>query len=143
MIMKYFLVFLSGVLLACMQSFNGQLSTVIGIYGTSFLVHLIGAILMILYIKVIKKEKIRLGPMPIYIYSGGLWGLVVVSFTSLAISPIGNVLTTCLSIAGQIFLSILLDHFGLFGVVQNSFNIKRVPALLLIIFGILLINFGG
>ena len=55
--MKYFLVFLSGVLLACMQSFNGQLSTVIVIYGTSFLVHLIGAILMILYIKVIKKEK--------------------------------------------------------------------------------------
>lgn len=143
--MKYFLVFLSGVLLACMQSFNGQLSTVIGIYGTSFLVHLIGAILMILYIKVIKKEKIRLGPMPIYIYiySGGLCGLLLVSFTSLAISHIGNVLTTCLSIAGQIFLSILLDHFGLFGVVQNSFNIKRVPALLLIIFGILLINFGG
>ena len=58
--MKYFLVFLSGVLLACMQSFNGQLSTVIGIYGTSFLVHLIGAILMILYIKVIKKEIRRL-----------------------------------------------------------------------------------
>ena len=110
MIMKYFLVFLSGVLLACMQSFNGQLSTVIGIYGTSFLVHLIGAILMILYIKVIKKEKIRLGPMPIYVYSGGLCGLLLVSFTSLAISHIGNVLTTCLSIAGQIFLSILVNY---------------------------------
>lgn len=141
--MMYFLVFLSGVLLACMQSFNGQLSTVIGIYGTSFLVHLIGGILMVFYIKVIKKEKIRLAPMPLYVYTGGLCGLLLVSFTSLTISHIGNVLTTCLSITGQIFLSIVLDHFGLFNIQKNPFNIKRIPALLLIIAGILMINLGG
>ena len=141
--MMYFLVFLSGVLLACMQSFNGQLSTTIGIYGTSLLVHLIGGILMIFYIKIIKKEKIRLAPMPLYVYMGGLCGLLLVSFTSLTISHIGNVLTTCLSITGQILLSIVLDHFGLFGVQQNSFNLKRIPALLLIISGILMINLGG
>lgn len=141
--MMYFLVFLSGVLLACMQSFNGQLSTSIGIYTTSFIVHFIGAILLIFYIKIIKKEKIRLAPMPLYVYSGGICGLMLVSFTSLTISHIGNVLTTCLSIAGQIFLSILLDHFGLFGVQKNKFNIKRIPALILIIAGILIINFGG
>lgn len=139
----YFLVFLSGVLLACMQSFNGELSTTIGIYGTSFLVHLIGGILIVFYIKVMKKEKIKLAPMPLYVYCGGLCGLILVSFTSLTISHIGNVLTTCLSITGQIFLSILLDHFGLFGVQQVPFNSKRIPALIFVLVGVLLISFGG
>ena len=141
--MTYFLVFLSGVLLAAMQSFNGKLSTSIGIYGTSFLVHLIGGILLAFYITVIKKEKIRLHPMPLYAYAGGIFGLILVSFTSLTIAHIGNVLTTVLTITGQIFLSILLDHFGLFGVQQNSFNVRRIPALCLILLGVLLISFGG
>lgn len=141
--MTYFLVFLSGVLLAAMQSFNGKLSTSIGIYGTSFLVHLIGGILLAFYITVIKKEKIRLYPMPLYAYAGGIFGLILVSFTSLTIAHIGNVLTTVLTITGQIFLSILLDHFGLFGVQRNSFNVRRIPALCLILLGVLLISFGG
>lgn len=126
-----------------MQSFNGQLSNTIGIYGTSLIVHLIGGSVLIFYIKAIKKEKIHLGPMPLYAYCGGLCGLILVSFTSLSISHIGNVLTTCLSIAGQVFLSIILDHFGLFGVIQNTFNTKRIPALFLILLGVVLVSMGG
>ena len=58
--MAYLLVFLSGVFLACMQSFNGQLNASIGMYATSFFVHVIGGIVLFLYIsysKIIKKEK--------------------------------------------------------------------------------------
>lgn len=141
--MAYLFVFLSGVFLACMQSFNGQLSINIGMYGTSFLVHIIGGVVMLFYIKAIKREKILLGPMPIYVYFGGLCGLIMVSFSSLAIANIGNVMFTCISICGQIFLSIVFDHFGLFGLKKNSFNLKRILALVLILIGVLIINFGG
>ena len=48
--MAYLLVFLSGVFLACMQSFNGQLNASIGMYATSFFVHVIGGIVLFLYI---------------------------------------------------------------------------------------------
>lgn len=141
--MAYLFVFLSGVFLACMQSFNGQLNASIGMYGTSLIVHIIGGIVLFLYIHFIKKEKLKFGPMPFYAYLGGICGLLMVSFTSLTIYNIGNVLFTCLSICGQIFLSIIIDHFGLFGIKKNTFNLKRIPALLLIVIGVLIINFGG
>ena len=141
--MIYIYVLLSGVFVACMQSFNGQLTSSIGMYGTSLLVHVIGGLVILAYIKLIKKEKLKFGPMPWYLYLGGLIGLIMVSFSSLTISHIGNTLYTCFSITGQVFLSILFDHFGLFGVKQTSFHSKRIPGLLLIIFGILLIQFGG
>lgn len=141
--MAYLLVFLSGVFLACMQSFNGQLNASIGMYATSFFVHVIGGIVLFLYIHFVKKEKIIFGPMPFYAYLGGICGLLMVSFTSLTIYNIGNVLFTCISICGQIFLSIVIDHFGLFGIKKTSFNLKRIPALILIAIGVLIINFGG
>lgn len=141
--MIYLYVFLSGVFLACMQSFNGQLTSTIGMFGTSLVVHVIGGAVMLAYIKLIKKEKIVWGPMPWFLYLGGLIGLVMVSFTSWTISHIRNILFTCFSIAGQVFLSIILDHFGLFGIQQNSFNMKRIPGILLILTGILIIQFGG
>ena len=141
--MIYLYVFLSGVFLACMQSFNGQLTGTIGMFGTSLVVHVIGGAVMLAYIKLIKKEKIVWGPMPWFLYLGGLIGLVIVSFTSWTISHIGNILFTCFSIAGQVFLSIILDHFGLFGIQQNSFNMKRIPGILLILTGILIIQFKG
>lgn len=141
--MIYLYVFLSGVFLACMQSFNVQLTSTIGMFGTSLVVHVIGGAVMLAYIKLIKKEKIVWGPMPWFLYLGGLIGLVMVSFTSWTISHIGNILFTCFSIAGQVFLSIILDHFGLFGIQQNSFNMKRIPGILLILTGILIIQFGG
>lgn len=66
--MIYFLVFIAGLLLACMQSFNGLLSNYIGTYGTSLIVHCIGAVMLLVYL-LIKKERIRLYPMPWYLYS--------------------------------------------------------------------------
>lgn len=141
--MIYLYVFLSGIFVACMQSFNGQLTSTIGMYGTSLVVHMIGGLVMLGYIKLVKRERIVWGPMPWYLYLGGLIGLVLVSFSSITISHIGNTLYTCFQTTGQVFLSIVLDHFGLFGIQQNSFNTKRIPGLLLILLGILIINFGG
>lgn len=141
--MAYLLVLIAGILLSAMQSFNGLLSDYIGLYGTSFTVHITGVILLSLYIVFISKEKIKLTPMPWYLYSAGVFGVILVAFTSLVIGKLGVAFTTCLSIAGQIFLSIIIDHFGLFGVKKVSFKKKRIPCLLLIIIGLILINFAS
>ena len=51
--MIYFLVFIAGLLLACMQSFNGLLSNYIGTYGTSLIV---SALLCCLFICLLKRK---------------------------------------------------------------------------------------
>ena len=48
--MIYFLVFVGGLLLSSMQSLNGLLSGYLGLFGTSFAVHVIGGVLLAAFI---------------------------------------------------------------------------------------------
>ncbi len=136
------LVFLAGALQAAMQSLNGVLQGYVGQFGTSLVTHVVGGVLLITYIWG-RRRKIRLGPMPWYLYSAGLFGLVQVAGSSFCVMKIGPALTTCLSICGQLIQSILVDHFGWMGVRQVPFDKRRIPALAVILAGILVVNFGG
>ena len=88
------------------------------------------------------KEKLKMGPMPVYLYSAGLFGYVLVFLTSYTIVHIGATLTTCLSIAGQVVASVVIDHFDLFHIKRVPFNSKRIIPLLLIIIGVIIANMG-
>lgn len=141
--MLYFLVFLAGALQVAMQSFNGLLQGHVGLLGTSLTTHVTGGLLLLLYILLIRREQVRLGPMPWGLYSAGLWGLALVAGSSLCVGTIGPAITTCLNVSGQLVLSILMDHHGWMGVQQVSFHPKRLPCLGIILAGILVVNFGG
>lgn len=137
--MNYILVFLAGMCLACMQSFNGQLGQFIGLLATSLMTHVIGGLCLGFYILGIKKEKLKFTGMPLPLYSAGCLGLILVFCTSFCVARIGAVATTGLSIVGQVMGSILIDHFGLFGVRRVPFKMKRIPALCVIAAGLILI----
>ena len=76
------------------------------------------------------------------VYSAGLFGYVLVFLTSYTIVHIGATLTTCLSIAGQVVASVVIDHFDLFHIKRVPFNSKRIIPLLLIIIGVIIANMG-
>lgn len=135
-------VFLAGVLQAGMQSFNGELQGYIGLMGTSLVTHVVGGLLLVLYL-LGRRERIVLGPMPWKLYSAGIFGLMLVAGTSLCVARIGTALTTCLSISGQLLQSILMDHFGWMGVKKTDFARARVPCLLVILAGLVLMQLGG
>lgn len=139
----YFLVFLAGVMLSLMQSFGGVLSGYIGLFGSSFVVHLIGGVLLIAYLAVILRQRIRLGPMPWYAYLAAVFGIALTTTNSYCVTRLGASLTTCLSVAGQLFFSILIDHFGLLGMRKRRFDPRRLPALGLILAGLALVTFAG
>ena len=140
--MQYFLVFLAGVFLALQQSINGELGNYIPLTHVVLIEHVVGGLCIFVYLKFIKKEKLKLGPMPVYLYSAGLFGYVLVFLTSYTIVHIGATLTTCLSIAGQVVASVVIDHFDLFHIKRVPFNSKRIIPLLLIITGVIIANMG-
>ena len=80
----YFLVFLAGAMLSLMQSFGDVLSGYIGLFGSSFVVHLIGGMLLIAYLAVILRQRIRLGPMPWYAYLAAAFGIALTTPTATA-----------------------------------------------------------
>lgn len=138
--MYSFLVLLAGILQSAMISFNGLLAESVSLWGVSLVVHASGGILLILYILLAIREKITLRGMPWYLYSAGFFGVLLVSVSSWCIGILGAAVTTCLSVAGQLCMSAVIDHYGMFHVPKVPFSPKRIPCFLMILAGILLLN---
>lgn len=138
--MYSFLVLVAGMLQSAMMSFNGLLSESIGLFGVSLVVHVSGGVLLVVYIFLFVREKITLRGMPWYLYSAGFFGVLLVSVSSYCVGILGAAATTCLSVAGQLFISAVIDHYGWFRVPKVPFSPRRIPCFLMILAGIILLN---
>ena len=134
------LVLFAGMLQSAMMSFNGLLSDSIGLFGVSLVVHASGGLLLVLYILLFVRTKITLLGMPWHLYSAGFFGVLLVSVSSYCVGILGAAATTCLAVAGQLFISAVIDHYGWFHVPKVPFSPKRIPCFLMILVGILLLN---
>lgn len=140
--MSLLLLLLGGICLGLMTSMNGQLALYLNIFQISFIVHIIGAVLLLGYIKFIKKERIHLKGAPVYVYFVGLLGVTLVATSSICAGNIGATLTMALSVVGQMIISAVIDHFGLFHVPVLKFRWERIPAYLIITAGLLLMIYA-
>jgi bacterial/archaeal transporter family-2 protein len=72
-------------------------------------------------------------------FTGGLFGAFFVTSVIFSIQKIGSANMTVLIIAGQLFMTILLDHYGWLGFNIHQVNIYRILGGILIIGGAYLI----
>lgn len=77
---------------------------------------------------------------PWYLWLGGLLGAIYVSCVIFINQQQGVALTFALAIAGQIFISLLIDHFGLLGAYVRPMSMSKIIGALLIIGGLFLIK---
>lgn len=62
---------------------------------------------------------------PIY-YTGGIYGVLFVTTIFVLAPRIGIANTVVAAIIGQLVLSVILDHFGLFGLVRRPITVFRM-----------------
>lgn len=79
---------------------------------------------------------------PWYAWMGGLYGAVFVVAAAYAIPRIGVASAMTLFVAGQLLISVLVDHFGGFGVAARPVNLTRLAGLALVIGGVVLVRRG-
>ncbi len=77
---------------------------------------------------------------PWYVWIGGLLGAIYVACIIFVNQQQGVALTFALVVAGQIFISLLIDHFGLLGSIVRPVSIPKIIGALLIIAGLVLIK---
>ena len=142
--MYFMLVLAAGLFQAAMSSLNGLLGDRIGIFGVSFISHFVGILPLGLYILLIQKKPIRFGfgKMPAYVYTAGLMGALITAISSYCVFRLGASVTACIAAAAQLITSAAIDHFGWFGAVKVPFDWRRLPGILVIFAGILLLNLG-
>jgi len=77
---------------------------------------------------------------PIYIWLAGIIGAFYVVGSVSLLPQLGVALTFSLIIAGQMLVTLVLDHYGLLGVPVKTINLPRLIGILLIIGGVILIR---
>ncbi len=140
--MYMFFLLLAGLLQGLMVSLNGQLALYFNSIEVSFFVHGAGAVLLLLYILLVEKKRPHFGGAPVYVYAVGFLGITMVSTSSFCTAHIGAATCTAISVAGQMVISALIDHFGWFHTKRVPFRLSRLPGFLLTVAGVLLILLG-
>lgn len=81
---------------------------------------------------------------PLWIWLGGLFGVIGLTTNILIFPKLGGVQTTVLPICGQILMGLLIDHFGLFEAHQAVLTPLRVIGAVLVIAGVVgAVTLGG
>jgi len=79
---------------------------------------------------------------PSWLLLGGVLGPVYVIILTVATPAIGVAMTMIGVLAGQVFKSLIIDHFGLLGTPHRKIDIKRIIALIFIIAALVLVAQG-
>lgn len=80
--------------------------------------------------------------LPWWVWIGGLYGAVFVVAAAWGVPRLGVAVTITLMVAGQLLISLFLDHFGAMGVPKQPMNVMRVAGILMVIGGVVLVRRG-
>ncbi len=73
-------------------------------------------------------------------WTGGILGAYFVACTVILVPRLGVALTFSLIIAGQMVLTLIIDHYGFFDVPVRQISLARVAGTALIVLGVVLIR---
>lgn len=88
----------------------------------------------------VKPDMSAARALPWYAWVGGLYGAVFVVAAAWGVPRLGVATTITLMVAGQLMLSLVLDHFGVMGVPRQPMNLTRAAGVALVVAGVLLVR---
>lgn len=137
------LTLLSGAVLPLQASLNTRLGKSLGSPIHAALVSFgVGLIALIGYIVVtgqtINYATVRTAPS--YTWFGGILGAFYVTVIIYAFPRLGPAYTFGLLIAGQMVISVLMDHFNILVSVQQPVNAMRILGIALIVIGVIIVR---
>lgn len=137
------LVALAGSLLPIQAGLNAKMGKEIASpVWASLISFVVGAIALLIYVTVTKNtfQFSGIKNVPAYTWTAGALGAFYVTVVVLAFPKLGPALTFGLIVAGQLLISLFLDHFNILVHQQHGINIYRIIGMLMIIGGVVLIR---
>jgi len=137
--MYYFVSIITGALIASTIAMNGEMADIYGLYSATALIHLFGLILIGAIMALKKQNPIPEKKLPVYIYMGGVVGVLTVVFSNFAFGKISVSAILALGLLGQCIASLIVDQFGMFGMPKHRFTINKLIGIAFVIAGIVII----
>jgi bacterial/archaeal transporter family-2 protein len=145
MVWLYLLVcLLAGALMPLQAGVNAQLARWVGHPVTASLISFaVGTLALFAYSTALRPQLPGLDALaaaPWWVWGGGLLGSVFVTAAAAFAPRLGAATFISVTIAGQVLVSILLDHFGAVGFAARPVTPLRLLGALLLVGGVLLVR---
>ena len=134
----------AGAMMPTQAATNNKMATVVGSPILSALISfVVGTIALFGYVLISGTPIGNLSSAkdaPAIAWIGGLLGAFFVTAAVMLVPRLGVAMTFSLIIAGQMIVTLIIDHFGLLGVPVKEVSLARVFGILLIAGGVVLIR---
>ena len=118
----------------------GAMGQRVGGIASSFIIHVSGAIFSGLFLLLRGGEKIRdWTTLPWYMLIAGIFGLILYLTINVTLPRLGSTMMVSLIIVGQLMAGVVVDHFGLLGVVTRHIDLPRAIGLVVLVLGAYLV----
>jgi transporter family-2 protein len=145
--MKFVTLFTMGVIAGSMITIQSVLNSALGKKTGnlgSVLVLTIVSISLLLLLIILFPGTANLKSIPgvseWYLYVGGVLGVAILAAPIFLIPRIGATSTLTALVVGQLFLALIIDHFGLFNFPKTEINLIRIVGIILLVAGALLVK---
>jgi transporter family-2 protein len=132
----------AGGLIALQAPINSTLGRSVGTFQAAFMSFLVGTIALAVVATFARGGLAQIGEVrnvAWYYLIGGLLGAVYVSSVLVTVRSLGAGGVTAATIAGQLTLAVVVDHFGWLGVERQAITLPRVAGILLLAAGVALV----
>ena len=138
------LAIVSGAVLPVQAALNAKMGKAVGdpVYA-ALISFVIGSFALFFYAVITKVDLSQIGnagSVHSSVWAAGVLGAFYVAAVIILVPKIGAALTFGLVVTGQLGLSLMLDHYGWFGLSVHEINWQRIVGVLCIIGGVLLIR---
>ena len=132
----------AGGLIALQAPINSTLGRSVGTFQAAFLSFVIGTVALTIIAALAKGGLAQIGEarsLAWYYLVGGLLGAVYVTTVLVTVRSLGAGGVTAATIAGQLSLSVAVDHFGWLGVDRAPVTAVKVAGIVLLAAGVFLV----
>lgn len=138
-----FIVIAGGMGLSIEAGLLGPLGGEVGDLWATFSIFGVGAALtFLLMLFFIPRNSPSFFAQPAWQLLGGVLGPIYVIILTVVTPAIGIAMTMIGILAGQVFKSLIIDHFGLLGTSRRKIDSKRIIALIFIIAALVMVAQG-
>lgn len=146
-ILFLFLALCAGGLLPIQGSLNAHLGKSLNHPLQATFISFFGAVVVLLILLLALNPSVpslsQLKSTPVLYYTGGIYGVIFVTAILMLTPRIGIANTLVATIIGQLLVSVILDHFALFGLVRHPINGFRLLGCVGLVVSLYLIQKSG
>jgi transporter family-2 protein len=126
-----------GVAVGLQSPMASMITQRLGMFESVFIVHVGGALIALIPILFYGGGKLsEWRSVPWYTLGAGIFGLIVIGAISYMIPRIGVAGAVTTIVAGQLLVSVTLDHFGLLGAMSRPLDPTRLLGLTVVLVGV-------